>query len=162
MRLLEGATLSGVTKERWGPTKRSITLLWQYFDTYAGTLASAREIRARRRYPGRSDLVALTDLLRGDGVTVAHQAVTGPSASLTGPARLSERFTLEELVARMNELYAQALDMVLASDSVWSALPARIDLLAAELRRTGSLAHSVGVRPGEHPVATTWSRSPRS
>ncbi|MFD5870735.1 hypothetical protein [Streptomyces sp. NPDC060322] len=151
-RLLEGATLTGVTEERWGSTKRSITLLWRYFDAYAGALASAREIRARRRYPGRSDLVALTDLLRGDGVTVANQGATGPGVSLTRPARLSERFTLEELVARMNDLYAQALDMILASDSVWSALPARIDLLAAELRRTASLAHSVGVRPGEHPA----------
>ncbi len=52
----------------------------------------------------------------------------------------------------MNELYARSLDMVVASDSVWSALPARIDLLAAELHRTRSLAHSVGVRPGEHPA----------
>lgn len=52
----------------------------------------------------------------------------------------------------MNELYARSLDMVVASDSVWSAMPARIDLLAAELRRTHSLAHSVGVRPGEHPA----------
>lgn len=68
-----------------------------------------------------------------------------------GPARLSERFSLQELVARMNELYARSLDMVVASDAVWSALPARIDLLAAELHRTRSLAHSVGVRPGEHP-----------
>ncbi|MEU0304304.1 hypothetical protein ABZ252_33370 [Streptomyces sp. NPDC006175] len=151
-RLLEGATLAGVTKERWSSTKRSITLLWRYFDAYTGALASAREIRGRRRYPGRSDLVALTELLRGDGVTVANQGAAGPGASLTGPARLSERFTLEELVARMNDLYSQALDMVLASDSVWSALPARIDMLAAELRRTGSLAHSVGVRPGEHPA----------
>ncbi|GAA2928328.1 hypothetical protein GCM10010518_13930 [Kitasatospora cinereorecta] len=96
--------------------------------------------------------MALTELLRGDGVTVANQGAAGPGASLTGPARLSERFTLEELVARMNDLYAHALDMVLASDSVWSALPARIDLLAAELHRTCSLAHSVGVRPGEHPA----------
>ncbi|WP_031085247.1 hypothetical protein [Streptomyces sp. NRRL WC-3549] len=151
-RLLEGADLTGVTKERWASAAQSITLLWRYFEAYAGTLASAREIRARRRYPGRSDLVALTDLLRGDGVTVANGQAAGPGASLTGPARLSERFTLEELVARMNDLYARALDMVLAADSVWSALPARIDLLAAELDRTRSLAHSVGVRPGEHPA----------
>lgn len=149
-RLLEGADLTGVTKERWTSTEQSITLLWRYFDAYTGALVSAREIRARRRYPGRSDLVALTDLLRGDGVTVANQGAAGPGAALTGPARLSERFTLEELVARMNDLYAHALDMVLASDCVWSALPARIDLLADELRRTCSLAHSVGVRPGEH------------
>ncbi|WP_328910202.1 hypothetical protein OG230_12195 [Streptomyces sp. NBC_00234] len=145
-RLLEGAALTGVTKDRWAATEQSITLLWEYFDSYAGALSEARAVRARRRYPNRDDLLALTELLRGQGVTVAG------AASLTGPAVLSERFSLEELVARMNELYARALDMVVASDSVWSALPARIDLLAAELRRTASLAHSVGVRPGEHPA----------
>ncbi|WP_392670550.1 hypothetical protein [Streptomyces sp. LN785] len=147
-RLLEGADLTGVTKERWAVTEQRITLLWGYFDAYAGAIDRAREIRARRRYPNRDDLLALTDLLRGQGVTVA----SGAGPSVTGPARLAERFTLEELVARMNELYARSLDMVVASDSVWSALPARIDLLAAELRRTRSLAHSVGVRPGEHPA----------
>lgn len=149
-RLLEGADLTGTTKERWASTEQSITLLWGYFDAYAGALHAAREIRARRRHPSKDDLVALTELLRGDGVTVANPTAAGPG--ITGPARLSERFTLEELVARMNDLYARSLDMVVASDSVWSALPARIDLLAAELRRTRSLAHSVGVRPGEHPA----------
>ncbi|MFC9244346.1 hypothetical protein ACFT7S_10035 [Streptomyces sp. NPDC057136] len=150
-RLLEGAELTGVTKDRWAATEQSITLLWGYFDAYAGALTEARAVRARRRYPNRDDLLALTELLRGQGVTVANTAA-GHAPAVTGPAVLSERFSLEELVARMNELYAGALDMVVASDSVWSALPARIDLLAAELRRTASLAHSVGVRPGEHPA----------
>ncbi|MEU3220717.1 hypothetical protein [Streptomyces sp. NPDC006971] len=150
-RLLEGADLTGITKERWAATEGSIALLWRYFDAYAGTLARARAIRSRRRHPNRDDLVALTDLMRGRSVTVAHAAGhSGPSAG--GPARLSERFSLEELVARMNDLYARSLDMVVASDSVWSALPARIDLLSAELHRTRSLARSVGVRPGEHPA----------
>lgn len=35
-RLLEGAELTGVTKERWASTEQSITLLWGYFDAYAG------------------------------------------------------------------------------------------------------------------------------
>ncbi|MFB7913464.1 hypothetical protein [Streptomyces sp. NPDC056061] len=150
-RLLEGADLTGVTEERWAATEQSITLLWGYFEAYTGTLSRARAVRARRRHPNRDDLVALTDLLRGQSVTVAH-AAGRPTPSITGPAKLSERFTLEELVARMNDLYARSLDMVVASDSVWSALPARIDLLAAELHRTRSLAHSAGVRPGEHPA----------
>ncbi|QNE77360.1 hypothetical protein F0344_24650 [Streptomyces finlayi] len=150
-RLLEGAGLTGVTKDRWAATEQSITLLWEYFDAYAAALTEARAVRARRRHPNRDDLMALTDLLRGPSVTVAGTAA-GHTSSITGPAVLCEQFSLEELVARMNELYAGALDMVVASDSVWSALPARIDLLAAELRRTASLAHSVGVRPGEHPA----------
>ncbi|MEV4329447.1 hypothetical protein AB0K02_02725 [Streptomyces sp. NPDC049597] len=149
-RLLEGAELTGVTKERWATAEQSITLLWNYFDAYTAALTDIRELRARRRWSSREDLAELTERLRGRSVTVAGQAAA-PAPSLTGPARLSEQFTLEELVARMNELYAAALDMVVAADAVWSALPARIDLLSAELQRTRSLARSVGVRPGEHP-----------
>jgi hypothetical protein len=150
-RLLEGAELTGVTKDRWAAAEQSITLLWAYFDSYSGALSGARELRARRRWPNREDLVELTETLRGRGVTFAGTA-EHRMPSITGPAKLSEHFTLAELVDRMNDLYAGSLDMVVAADSVWTALPARIDLLSAELRRTRSLAHSVGVRPGEHPA----------
>ncbi|MGW6690099.1 hypothetical protein [Streptomyces sp. NPDC054961] len=142
-RLLEGAGLTGTTKERWAAADAAITRLWRYFDAYSGALAAAREVRERRRWPSREDLVELTDRLRGPGVMISGAGVEG--------APLAERFSLAELVVRMNELYASSLDVVVAADSVWSALPARIDLLSAELHRTRSLAHSVGVRPGEHP-----------
>ncbi|MEV8015177.1 hypothetical protein AB0O76_02205 [Streptomyces sp. NPDC086554] len=157
-RLLEGAGLTGTTQERWTATERQITLLWAYFDAYAGALRTARDIRARRRWPNRDDLTELTELLRGESVTVAGGAAPAPSSSITGPAKLTERFTLADLVARMNDLYAHSLDMVVAADAVWSALPARIDLLAAELQRTRQLAHSVGVRPGEHPAGDDLER----
>ncbi|MGW7272949.1 hypothetical protein ACWGH5_20760 [Streptomyces sp. NPDC054864] len=157
-RLLEGAGLTGTTQERWQSTEQQITLLWAYFDAYAAALRSAHEVRARRRWPNRDDLVELTELLRGESVTVAGGAAPAPSASITGPAKLTERFTLIELVSRMNDLYAHSLDMVVAADAVWSALPARIDLLAAELQRTRQLAHSVGVRPGEHPAGDDLER----
>ncbi|MFI8965618.1 hypothetical protein ACIGO8_26305 [Streptomyces sp. NPDC053493] len=143
-RLLEGAALTGTTRDRWAATERTITLLWTYFDAYTAALHDAREVRARRRWPGRDELVELTDRLRGESVLVAGGA--------RERSELTERFTLDGLVTRMNELYASSLDVVVTADAVWSALPARIDLLAAELGRTRSLAHSVGVRPGEHPA----------
>jgi hypothetical protein len=158
-RLLEGAELTGTTKERWSAAEQAVTLLWAYFDAYTDALGKAREIRGRRRWPNQTDLMELTELLRDEGLTLpamtaapAGQPVGTLGGSLTaGPARLSERIGLDELVERRNTWYAQVLDVVAAADSVWSALPARIDLLAAELQRTRSLAHSVGVRPGEHP-----------
>jgi hypothetical protein len=108
--------------------------------------------------------VELTELLRGAGVTVAGSATATANAPtlMAGSGKLSERFTLADLVDRMNELYASSLDMVVAADAVWSALPARIDLLAAELQRTRRLAHSVGVRPGEHPAGDDLERITRS
>ncbi|MGM9465637.1 hypothetical protein [Streptomyces murinus] len=151
-RLLEGAELSGVTQERWQATEDRITLLWSYFDAYTAALLGAREIRARRRWSSREDLAELTELLRGTSVAVADP----------GNGRLSESFSLAELVDRMNEMYATSLDLVVTADAVWSALPARIDLLAAELQRTRQLAHSVGVRPGEHPAGDDLERITRT
>jgi len=151
-RLLEGARLTGLTEERWTAAEASITLLWTCFDAYTDALRTARDIRARRRWSSREDLVELTELLRGDPVALAGGA----------PGKLSERYSLAALVDRMNELYASSLDMVVAADAVWSALPARIDLLAAELQRTSRLAHSVGVRPGEHPAGDDLERITRT
>ncbi|WP_374983125.1 hypothetical protein [Streptomyces fradiae] len=205
-RLLEGAELTGTTAERWAATERTIALLWTYFDVYTDALRAAREVRARRRWPGHGELAELTERLRGESVAVTGAAElgavelgavelgavgtgaveagaveggtavgagavasevagpdragndvagsgagTGPGASVEPPPP-RERFTLDRLVARINELYARSLDVVVSADAVWSALPARIDLLAAELHRTRSLARSVGVRPGEHPA----------
>jgi hypothetical protein len=163
-RLLEGAELTGVTEERWAITEASITLLWTYFDAYTDALRTARDIRARRRWSSREDLVELTELLRGEAVTVAGgaTAVTHAPSPHGGAGRLSTRYSLAALVDRMNELYAASLDMVVAADAVWSALPARIDLLAAELQRTRTLAHSVGVRPGEHPSGDDLERITRT
>ncbi|MFI5566541.1 hypothetical protein ACIA6T_04025 [Streptomyces sp. NPDC051740] len=163
-RLLEGARLTGVTEERWAATEASITLLWTYFDAYTDALRTARDIRSRRRWSSREDLVELTELLRGDAVTVAGGAAAAANAPTphAAPGKLSERYSLTTLVDRMNELYATSLDMVVAADAVWSALPARIDLLAAELQRTSRLAHSVGVRPGEHPAGDDLERITRT
>jgi hypothetical protein len=161
-RLLEGAELTGVTRERWAAAEASITLLWTCFDAYSGALRTAREIRSRRRWSSHEDLVALTELLRGEAVTVAGSAAAGAPDPRGGPGRLSERYSLESLVERMNQLYAASLDLVVAADAVWSALPARIDLLAAELQRTRRLAHSVGVRPGEHPAGDDLERITRT
>ncbi|MCW7987686.1 hypothetical protein XF35_20950 [Streptomyces platensis subsp. clarensis] len=156
-RLLEGAELSGTTKERWAAAEQSITVLWSLFDAYTAALEAARELRERRRWPSAEDLAELTELLHGEGVTVPGAAAAdgGPEG---GPAELGERFSLEGLVERMNGLYARSLDVIVAADAVWSALPARIDLLSAELQRTRSLAHSVGVRPGEHPAGDDLER----
>ncbi|TWD20506.1 hypothetical protein FB570_107312 [Streptomyces sp. T12] len=163
-RLLEGARLTGVTAERWTSTEAAITLLWTYFDAYTDALRTARDIRSRRRWSSREDLVELTELLRGEPVTMAGGAAATANAPAVhgGPGALSERYSLAALVDRMNELYAASLDMVVAADAVWSALPARIDLLSAELRRTSRLAHSVGVRPGEHPAGDDLERITRT
>ncbi|WP_189129756.1 hypothetical protein [Wenjunlia tyrosinilytica] len=157
-RLLEGAQLTGLTKERWTAAEQAVSLLWAHFEAYTVALDTARELRGRRNRSSAGELAELTELLRGSGVTVAGGRVPDAARSLTGPARLTEQLSLEELVDRMNGWYAQVIEVVTAADSVWTALPARIDLLSAEVGRVRSLALSVGVRPGEHPAGDELER----
>lgn len=138
-RLLEGADLSGATAERWASAEQTLGRLWSHFEVCTDALDRAREVRDRRRSPGQQELEELGSLLTGECLVIA------------GGERLAERISWEDLVERMNSGYAEVLSVVASADSVWSALPARIDMLSAELRRLTELAHSVGVRPGHHP-----------
>jgi hypothetical protein len=150
-RLLEGAELTGVTALRWAETEALITRLWAHFDASTAALERARALRGRRRWPTQGELNALAELLLGDGVQVPRQA---PGEALPGdePPLLTERLSLTALLGRMNAWYGRAVAVVAAADSVWSALPARVDLLNAEARRVRDLAYSIGVRPGTHPA----------
>ncbi|MDH6135834.1 hypothetical protein P3T37_005251 [Kitasatospora sp. MAA4] len=151
-RLLEGAVLSGRTEERWSVAEPGLTLLWALFDRYVEALASARAVRSRRVRPSSPELAELSELLRGRAVTVPGGQLPDVPRQLGGPARLVEQVSLAQLLDRMNAWYATVLDVVNAADAVWSALPARIDLLLAELRRVRTLAGSVGVQAGAHPL----------
>ncbi|MFE7592339.1 hypothetical protein ACFU6K_23310 [Kitasatospora sp. NPDC057512] len=152
LRLLDGAELSGRTLERWSVAGKGLPLLWALFDRYSEALASARAVRARKAKPGAPELAELSELLTGDAVTVPGGVVPDGPQVLGAPARLVERISLDALMARMNSWYATVLEVVSAADAVWSALPARIDLLLAELQRVRTLAASLGVRTGSHPL----------
>ncbi|MEU9078472.1 hypothetical protein ACFYUY_32705 [Kitasatospora sp. NPDC004745] len=152
LRLLDGADLAGRTLEQWSVAGKGLPLLWALFDRYSEALASARAVRARKAKPGAPELAELSELLTGDAVTVPGGALPDGPQLLGAPARLVERISLDALMARMNSWYATVLEVVSAADAVWSALPARIDLLLAELHRVRTLAASLGVRAGGHPL----------
>ncbi|MFD4660125.1 hypothetical protein ACFWP2_31395 [Kitasatospora sp. NPDC058444] len=152
LRLLDGAELSGRTLERWSVAGKGLPLLWALFDRYSEALASARAVRARKAKPGGPELAELSELLTGEAVTVPGGVVPDGPQVLGAPARLVERISLDALMTRMNSWYATVLEVVSAADAVWSALPARIDLLLAELQRVRTLAASLGVRTGAHPL----------
>ncbi|MEV7775767.1 hypothetical protein [Kitasatospora sp. NPDC086791] len=157
LRLLDGAELAGRTLERWSVAGKGLPLLWALFDRYSEALASARAVRARKAKPGGPELAELSELLTGDAVTVPGGAVPDGPQLLGAPAKLVERISLDALMARMNSWYGTVLEVVSAADAVWSALPARIDLLLAELNRVRTLAGSLGVRAGAHPLGDDLS-----
>lgn len=160
-RLLEGATLGGESQQRWSSAQQGIALLWSLFQSYSETLHTARTLRERGgRRPGGAVLGEITELLQGRSVTVPGgrpSADTG-RGGITNAASLTEQLSLPELVERMNAWYGRVIEVVTAADAVWSALPARIDLLVTEVRRVREQAGTVGVQVGEHPAGDALQR----
>jgi hypothetical protein len=138
-RLLEGATLSGETKQRWEATATSLANLWQIYSAYTAVIDRAAEAVNGRLGP--RELAGITNLL------------TGPSIELTaGPAPLvgrdladsgREDLTVVAAVTRMRRAFAQITEVVSAAEQVWNEMTGKLDAVAAELGRVTPLAASL-------------------
>ncbi|TCO52577.1 hypothetical protein [Actinocrispum wychmicini] len=147
--LLRHATLTGVTKVRWAEASAAMAVLWEQFNVHHRLLEQAKEILARRSRPGQTELRELTGLLTGMVVELNAKQVPIEQRSLTGPAIVSERVTLAQLVDRMKVLYASVTEVLAAADTAWSATVDRLDPLETELRSVTALATSLGVTDPE-------------
>lgn len=146
---LRGNTrLAGRTLAEWTSARERIATLWTYFDLFRSTLDSARQMRARRGRPSDEDLAALTDLLSGPSVELSREPIPLGQRSLTGPTETVRRASLAELLRRMDDLYAQAADVVAAVDAAWSDLLARLAPVERAWQDARAQAAGLGLEPG--------------
>lgn len=155
-RLLRGAALAGITERRWAETSAAMAALWQQFATYGGLLGQAREVRARRSRPNDDDLAELTALLTDPVVELDSEHVPIERRGLTGPAQVTERITVTELLDRMKASFAVVIGVLAAADTAWSAAIARLDPLTDELHEVSVLAESVAA--GDRATSATLDR----
>jgi hypothetical protein len=142
--LLRGATLSGLTRQKWAETSIAMATLWGQFDTYRTLVERAKQVRARRSRPGQEELDELTELLTGQVVELNREQLPIEQRTLTGPALIIERITLTQLVDRMKAAYASITAVLADADAAWAATIGRLDPLEAELRAVLSIAERVG------------------
>jgi hypothetical protein len=143
--LLRNATLIGLTKRRWADASAAMAVLWEQFNLHRRLLEQAREVLGRRSKPGPAELGELTTLLTGAVVELNAQQLPIEQRSLTGPAIVSERITLTELVDRMKTSYAGVTEVLAAADTAWNSTIQQLDPLESELRAVTGLAASLGV-----------------
>jgi hypothetical protein len=155
---LDGAQLTGTTEARWTTAKATIGVLWEQFQQYRQVLDQAKEVRARRNRPSSTDLHELTALLRGPAVMLASENVPLQRRDLTGPATITHRMTLADLVTSMTEEYQQVSRVVVAVDLVWSAYAKRLDQLQSQVAGARSAAGSLGLGEAADPVTAELSR----
>jgi len=126
-RFLDGASLSGITLDRWTATKADLGALWSHYALLRQVLTEA---------DGTRDLARLTTLLRG-------QAVRLPD---------SRQVTAVELLDTMEASIRTVREVVAAADAVWSEQASALDRLDGQLRAATAIAEELGV-PG--PAADT-------
>lgn len=143
--LLRNATLTGLTKRRWAEASSTMTVLWEQFNMHRRLLEQAKSVLERKARPGPAELGEVTMLLTGEVVELNAQQLPIEERSLTGPAVVSERITLTELVDRMKKAYAAVTEVLAAADTAWSTTIKKLDPLETDLRSAMALAASLGV-----------------
>lgn len=151
---LEGTRLTGRTKALWDSARADIALLYQLFGSYRAVLTQATEVRARRSRPGTAELTELTGLLRTRTVELGTEEIPLERRNLTGPATVTRRMSVTELVTAMDAAFTKATPVVVAADEVWSAFVARLDPLDDRLDAARELAASLGLGEARHPLFT--------
>ncbi|MEV4314601.1 hypothetical protein [Actinocrispum sp. NPDC049592] len=147
--LLRNATLTGLTKRRWDEASASMAVLWEQFNTHRRLLEQANEVLSRKSRPGPAELGEVTTLLTEAVVELNAQQVPIEQRGLTGPAIVSDRVTLTQLVERMKAAYASVAEVLAVADTAWTTTVKQLDPLETELRSVAGVAASLGVEdPG--------------
>ncbi|MDQ3790222.1 MAG: hypothetical protein M3422_23640, partial [Actinomycetota bacterium] len=148
-KLLKDAALTGLTAQRWAQARTAMATLWEQYATYRDMVARAQEVRARRSRPGDEELAELTDILHGQVVELDSEAIPIERRGLTGPAQVTERITLADLLARMRQAFDTVTAVLAAVESAWSAAIGRFDPLDKRLHAVSVQAESVGAAVDE-------------
>ena len=151
-RFLQGAALSGRTLTLWDEARSGVATLYQRYDHYRDILAKAQEIRTRRNRLNTADLAELTTLLRGSAIELGTEEIPLGKRNLTGPATVTHRMTLAQLVAGMDSEFQRATDIAVATDEVWSAMVRILDPMDERMDGARELAASLGLGEIRDPL----------
>jgi hypothetical protein len=128
-RLLAGATLTGITRQRWESAASSLAGLWELYGAYSAVIERAAEIMARR--PGQRELAEITALLTGPSVEIDRGPAPLARRDLADAGR--EQLTLTTARTRMSGAFAAVTGVVSAAEQAWNDVAGKLDSAAAEL-----------------------------
>ena len=128
-RLLAGATLTGITRQRWESAAGDLAALWDLYEAYSAVIDRAAETLARR--PGQKGLAEITALLTGPSVEVDRGPAPLARRNLVDTGR--EQMTLTTARARMSSAFAWVTGVVSAAEQAWNDMAGALDSAAADL-----------------------------
>jgi hypothetical protein len=140
--VLEGAALSGQTRDRWAAASAELATLWETFLAYSAVVDRVAALGSGARHPGRKDLPELNALLTGGCVQLPGAPVPLARRDLASAAR--PPVTLAAAVAAMRRAFSAVTEVTAAVEAVWTAVGAPLDAATAELARVRPLTDGLG------------------
>ena len=138
-RMLSGAQLLGVTKQRWDAGSAALASLWETYTAYSAVIDRAAELLATVR---DRDMAQVTDLLMGRSVRLDRGPAPLARRDLADAGR--EELTIATAVARMRKDFPVVAEVVTAAEAVWGEVGALLDQAGTELTRATTLAAGIG------------------
>ena len=132
-RLLEGGSLTGTTRLRWGAASAELASVWETFTSYTEVVRQAGEILDGTRHLSPVLLTRVSELLTGPAVRVSGPLVPLAERKLTAGATSDDQVTLASAVQRMTAAFNQITDVVGATERVWNEVTERLDEIASVL-----------------------------
>jgi hypothetical protein len=128
-RLLTGAALTGITKQRWDKAAATLAELWDTYATYSAVID--RAVAAAAGKLGQKELTDITALLTRPSVEVTRAPAPLARRDLADTGR--DQLTPATAVARMRSAFAEVADVVSAAEQAWNAVAGPLDAAAADL-----------------------------
>jgi hypothetical protein len=140
--VLEGAVLSGQTRDRWAVASAALAALWETFLAYSAVVDRVAALGTGGRRPARKDLPELNELLSGGCVQLAGAPVPLARRDLAAAAR--PPVTLAAAVGAMRRAFSEVATVTAAVEAVWAAVAVPLDAATADLARAWPLADGLG------------------
>ena len=141
-RLLDGAMLTGQTRQRWDAASGTLAGLWETYMAYSAVVDRVAELGTGDRRPAKKDLPELTELLTGTSVRLTRPRAPLARRDLADTGR--QELTLEASVAAMRRAFTEVAEVTSAVEAVWGQVGDRLDAATAELARCRPLVTGLG------------------
>lgn len=141
-RMLAGAELTGVSKQRWESAGADLATLWDVFAAYAAVVDKAAELLAGPRRLGNPELARIASMLSGPSVELARAPAPLARRDLTDRGRAA--LTLPAAVAEMKRAFASVTDVVTAAENVWNETAGELADIGAAIDTASEQAAGLG------------------
>ena len=155
--VLEGAALTGQTRDRWAAASATLATLWENYLAYSAVVDRIAALGTGSKRPARKDLPELNELLTGGCVRLAGAPVPLARRDLVAATR--PPVTLAAAVGAMRRAFSEVTEVTAAVEAVWAAVAVPLDAATGDLARVRPLVDGLGAdiqaefRDAEHALA---------